>query len=174
MLIVSWCNFSCCWALLTLNQGLFSFPSAAASRCTRSWEDAWPGQLTQTGQRDIPYQRTSCPIYKPGEICSRRANCVFGWAGYWPSGGKQLYWALFVFLVFFLFYYCYHILHFNFKWLSQPTSFSFSTSVWGSGQVAELHLVAGGVQPQQLVPANQQGDQKQDVTNGSPLNDLGD
>lgn len=32
-------------------------------RCT-SWEEAQPGLLTQAGQRDIPYNMTSCSIYK--------------------------------------------------------------------------------------------------------------
>lgn len=37
-------------------------------RCTRSWEGAWPGQLTQTIQIDIPYHNMACSVYKLGEF----------------------------------------------------------------------------------------------------------
>jgi len=36
-------------------------------RCTSIWEGTQQGQLTQTGQRDIPYHMTSCSPYKAGE-----------------------------------------------------------------------------------------------------------
>jgi len=38
------------------------------SRCTGSGEGTQLGQLTQTGQRDIPYHMTSCSAYKWGEL----------------------------------------------------------------------------------------------------------
>ena len=41
-----------------------------------SWEGAQPGQLTQTGQRLIPYHTTSCPAYKAGG--RRRKGGTFG------------------------------------------------------------------------------------------------
>jgi len=50
--------------LLLSSQGLFSFSYWSADKeaegCTRSWDGAQPGQLTQTSQRDIPYDMTSC------------------------------------------------------------------------------------------------------------------
>lgn len=55
------------------------------SRCPGSWEGAWPGQMTWTDQRDIPYPRTLCSLKKgncPGGIhyCSGMDWAVLtGW-----------------------------------------------------------------------------------------------
>jgi len=38
------------------------------ARCLGSWEGTQPGQLTQTGQRDIPYRMTSRSVCKLGEL----------------------------------------------------------------------------------------------------------
>ncbi|GAB0180586.1 hypothetical protein GRJ2_000523900 [Grus japonensis] len=43
-------------------------------------EGTQPGQLTQSGQRDIPYHMTSCSAYKPGGV---------GWE-WWPLLGDWL------------------------------------------------------------------------------------
>ena len=37
-------------------------------RGARSWEGTQPGQLTQAGQKGIPYHVMSCPVYKLGGV----------------------------------------------------------------------------------------------------------
>jgi len=64
--------------MLILSQGLFSFPCSTAW----SWEEAHPGQLTRSGQRDIPYHMTSCSVYKLGEL-ARGEITAWGQAGKW-------------------------------------------------------------------------------------------
>ena len=51
-------RFSCCRAVVTQCQGIFSSSHCPASwgwACTKSWERTEPGQLTQTGQSCIWY-----------------------------------------------------------------------------------------------------------------------
>jgi len=38
------------------------------ARSTGSWEGTQPGQLIQTGQRDIPHHMVSCSVHKLGEL----------------------------------------------------------------------------------------------------------
>jgi len=53
----------------------------AGCRCTRSWEGTQPGQLTQTGQSDIPCHVTSCSAYKLGELAAGSDRWLgTGWA----------------------------------------------------------------------------------------------
>ena len=58
--------------MFTPRQGLFSFPywpaSEEAGGAQGAGKGTWPGQLTQTGQRDIPYHVTSCLFYKWGKL----------------------------------------------------------------------------------------------------------
>lgn len=58
----------------------------------------WPGQLTQTGQRDIPYHRMSCPVYKLGGVGQKLSISAQEGEGHWSVDGEQLYWALFHFV----------------------------------------------------------------------------
>lgn len=51
MLATNWC-FGCCQVVLTFSQGLFSFPCSATEEVHKE-PGAWPGQLTQTDQRDM-------------------------------------------------------------------------------------------------------------------------
>ena len=37
-------------------------------RGTGNWEGTQPGQLTRTGQRDVPYYTVSCSVYKLGGV----------------------------------------------------------------------------------------------------------
>jgi len=57
-------------------------------RFTGSWEEAHPGLLTQTGQRDIPYCMMSCSAYKLGEVGRRAAATAQGRAGHRLVGAK--------------------------------------------------------------------------------------
>lgn len=63
LLTAQWC-FGCGWAVLTPRQKLLYVPCSARKQVQGYWEGAWPGQLTWSGQRDIPYLRGSCSIYK--------------------------------------------------------------------------------------------------------------
>ena len=85
MLITHRC-FSCCWAVLTLVKDF----SASHALPARSWEGAQPGQLTQTGQRDIPYHVTSCSVYKLGGVSWEMVTAARELAGHWSVGGEQL------------------------------------------------------------------------------------
>lgn len=78
MLITHWC-YSCCWAVLTLSEGLSSFscPASKEAGGTRNWEGTQPGQLTLTDQTHIPYRMASCSACK--------------------AGGRSLEWWCFVF-----------------------------------------------------------------------------
>jgi len=74
--------------VLILSQGLLQLPTLCwLGRCTRRWEGAQPGQLTQTGQRDIPYCMMSWSAYKLGRKLARCCDCCLesGWAS--PSEG---------------------------------------------------------------------------------------
>lgn len=39
----------------------------------------WPGQVIQTGQRDIPYHRMLCPVLKPEELPGRELIAAQWW-----------------------------------------------------------------------------------------------
>ena len=60
---------------------------------TRSWEGTQPGQLTQIGQRDIPYHVMSCPVYKLGGVGQEGWITAQGLAEHWSAGGEQLHCA---------------------------------------------------------------------------------
>ena len=66
MLLITDRCFSCCWVMFIGSQGLFQLPwLCGARRCTQSWEGAWLGPLTATGQRDSPcHETSSCSGYK--------------------------------------------------------------------------------------------------------------
>ena len=85
-------------------------------RGTTSWEGTQPGELTQTGQRDIPYHTMTCPVYKLGGA---------GWGGRIAAreltGHRcasldlyylYLYLILLVLLLSFYYYYDYHYQYF--------------------------------------------------------------
>lgn len=68
-------------------------------RCTKSWGGVQPEQLTRTGQRDLLYHSTSCPVYT--EAIGREGPiAAWGQAGHWSTEGEQLYCASLVFLGF--------------------------------------------------------------------------
>lgn len=63
--------------------------------CTRSWW-GWPGQVTWTGQRDIPWHRMSWAVYKQGKLDMRAWSLLeMGWVS---AGGEPVYWASLAFL----------------------------------------------------------------------------
>lgn len=99
MVVAQWC-FSSCWAVLTLNQGLFSFlHQRGDSRGTRNWERTLPGQLTPNGQRDIP--DTQC--IKGGE--SWPGAAFWELSGHGLVGEEQLHGAslvLYILIILFL------------------------------------------------------------------------
>lgn len=63
--------------MLTLNKGLSVSPALSVSRCTRSQEGSQPGQMTQIGQRDIPYHGESAPYIICAEL-PRRGQSLLG------------------------------------------------------------------------------------------------
>lgn len=63
ILIICSC-LSCCEAVLILSKGSITF--LPVRKCSRCWWGPETGQLIQTSQRDIPYYRTLCSIYKLG------------------------------------------------------------------------------------------------------------
>jgi len=73
---------------LTQSQGLFLMLP-----CPRSWEGTGPGQLTQIGQRDIPYRMTSCEKLCNGGELARGAAAAQGMAEHRLAGGEQLFCA---------------------------------------------------------------------------------
>ena len=64
--------------------------------CTRSWEGAEPGELTQPGQRAIPYLMTACSVYELGGVGRGAAIAAQGLAGHQSVGGEQLHCALLI------------------------------------------------------------------------------
>lgn len=54
LVIAHWC-FSCYRAVLTDSRTTLAVPPARDLGCTGSCEGTEPGQLTPTGQRDVPY-----------------------------------------------------------------------------------------------------------------------
>lgn len=93
--------------MLTLNQGLLSFPCSARSRHTRGYEGTWPRQLTQTGQMDIPNTDCHAQDIKWGKLAQMASDAAKGGAGHSSAGGKQLYCASF-FLGFLCILFYYH------------------------------------------------------------------
>ena len=90
MLITHWC-FQLLLSNVYTKSRIFQLlmPSQQEGwRGTRRWEGTQPGQLTQTGQRNIPYHVMSCPVYKlrgvglVGDCCSgtNRASVSEWWA----------------------------------------------------------------------------------------------
>lgn len=79
LLIAQWC-FGCCWAVFTLRQALLPCPmlcrghgehGTRASRCTISWEEAWPGQLIWTGQRIFHNKECHVHYINYGELAMK-------------------------------------------------------------------------------------------------------
>lgn len=76
MLIIHWC-FGCCH----LVKDFSSFQcSTNWAECTRSWNGTKPGQLTQAGQKGVPYHMTSCSELKleSGDNCCLGMNSRVG------------------------------------------------------------------------------------------------
>lgn len=85
-LLTYWC-FSC-WALYRAKD-ISSCPSVVPTRglgVTRNWEGAEPGQLTQSGQRDVPHYLASFWTINLGEL-----SCGGNYySGCFSAGGEQL------------------------------------------------------------------------------------
>lgn len=80
--------------------------------CTRSWEGT--GQLTQTGQRNVPYHYSDMLNYQTG----RGTDISLGLTGHQPFGGEQLCCAsLKVFYCFLGFSVCSFFFFFSFLFL---------------------------------------------------------
>lgn len=63
------CFSSCRAVIITQHWGLFCLspqPISEDGECTMGCEGTWPGQVTPTGQRDIPDPLPSCSAYKAG------------------------------------------------------------------------------------------------------------
>lgn len=92
--------FSWCWTVLTLSQRLFrlfSFPCFPTEQVLKK-------QLTQNGQRDIPHERTSCPVYKLGGVVQERSITAQQSVHSVPAqsgGGEHWYSASFISLGFY-------------------------------------------------------------------------
>lgn len=91
------------WLLLSSaypkSRTLFLFLSPLRRYTNKSWEGAFLAQVTQSGQKDIPHHRTSCPVYKLGELPGRGASRSVGMeSGIWSAGGEYLYCASLDFL----------------------------------------------------------------------------
>lgn len=81
-------------------------------RCRRSWDQAWPGQLTQTIQRDIPYHNMACTVYKLGELARRE----------WSSASVSGQWAMVLCIILFsrvLFFSLFHCYSFTIQYFAQ-------------------------------------------------------
>lgn len=50
---------------------------------------AWPGQLTWTGWRDIPYQEKTIPVYTLGRVGWNSVLTAGKQSGRWSAGGEQ-------------------------------------------------------------------------------------
>ena len=79
-------------------------------RGTRSWEETQPGQLTQTGQRGIPYHVTSHLVYKLGGV---GLGGIAAWelTGHRLASGEQLHCAslaLYIPILLLLLSFCYY------------------------------------------------------------------
>ena len=103
MLIIHLC-FSCCWAVLTLSQGLFSFSCCPASEDSGGAQGAGRGQNQDSWpsvQRNVPYHAASCWGIKPGGICQWQG--VVAAQEHWSASGEQLHCAsLDLFYVFYI------------------------------------------------------------------------
>lgn len=86
MLITDW-YFNFCW-VFTLSQQHLIFHYSVSEQADAQEERREHGQdITQTGQKDIPYHRISCPIYKLGSWPNDTFT-TWGQAGH----GKQGKW----------------------------------------------------------------------------------
>ena len=89
--------FSCCWVVFSLKSRIFQLlmPSQQESwRGTRSWHRTQPGQLTQTGQRGIPYRVTAFDTVSHGILLEKLAahgldKCTLRWVKNWLDGQAQ-------------------------------------------------------------------------------------
>lgn len=97
-----------------------------ASLQVRSWEETKPGQLNQTGQRDILCHMTLCSAVTPEDVAGR-ATVAHVQSGHWLVCGNQLHYALLLFSSFYFsfllncLYFKLQILHFFPNFLFHPT-----------------------------------------------------
>lgn len=104
MLITKWW-FTCCKAVLTQRQGCSSFSLLPFQwgdlGCTKSWEETEPGQLAQSGHRDISYSVASCEIVKTGGVGrgQRVMTASWGLAEHWSVCSEQWHCASLVLCV---------------------------------------------------------------------------
>lgn len=143
MLLINWC-FDCKPSSAHLCQGLFSVPCSAS-------EEAWPGQLTRSGQRDIPCHGMSCSIHKLEEVAMSHQSLLRN-----RQGTGQ--WVVNTCMVHHLFLLGFTLgsfsLSLNYSYIN-PQNWHFSDSsphVQGKRVSEPLHgtLVLTGVKPQDL------------------------
>lgn len=78
------------------------FPMFCQRGATQEVGGAWPVELIQNGQRDIPCHRTSCQVYKLVELPGRIQSLLRDRLGINQPNGEKLYFASLVFLGFFV------------------------------------------------------------------------
>jgi len=64
---------------------------------TRSWEGTQPGQLTQISQRNIPYDMTSCSVYKEEEVVGEAGITAQERAGHRSASNGTVRHSLYIF-----------------------------------------------------------------------------
>lgn len=120
-----------------------------ASLQVRSWEETKPGQLNQTGQRDVLCHMTLCSAITPEDVAGR-ATVAHVQSGHWLVGGNQLHYVLLLFSSFsFLLLFLLFLSLFQTTNLTFFPQFSFPSHRCRSKQMAVWCLVICWVQPQQ-------------------------
>ena len=125
-------------------------------RATRSWEGTQPGQLTQTGQRGIPYRVTSRPVYKRGGV-GLGGIAAQELTGRRSAGGEKLHlyiWIFILLLILFSSFLSYwtvfistHEFYFFF-WFSSP---SHCRGEWVSSCMAGIRPQQSDISPEILL-----------------------
>lgn len=92
MLVTHW-YFGCCWAVLTLNPGIFSFPRSGSEQVHKKLG----GSTARTGDPNLP-KGCSMPwsimvSVHTGEVGQELLIACQGWAGHWSEHDEQLYWV---------------------------------------------------------------------------------
>jgi len=115
ILIILWC-FSCCWAVLILSQGLFSFPYCPTSKEARYTK-------TGRGQGSCSKMNKSHCMLSWSTIKLREANyfLVWGWEQQPVVSNCFVHHSFSIF-----YYYCYYIYYYPF--LFHPIKISFFSS----------------------------------------------